>query len=205
MDGTRRRALREVIITDYPDKVLIAKQKRPVLYVTNGAKVKGKTKIPPSYLNNPKYYFDDRGVLMRKSDNLPVLANPKSAGKPRYWVVNFQEIWNGAVSRQNRAMKADKLKRILEPYLDELPPIQVRDYPVKLEIFIFDTEFPVDASNKGAVYHKVIEDILVRAGVIVDDSENFINDAGRTKLIRVSDASEKKMIVKIIQSDNLPH
>lgn len=205
MDGTRRRVLREVVINDYPDKVLIAKQKRSVLYVNETSKVKGKKNIPKSYLNNPKFYFDEKGVLTRRSDGQPMLANPKSAGKPRYWVVNFQEIWNGAVSRQNRAMKADKLKRILEPHLDELPPINHRDYPIKLEIFIFDTEFPVDASNKGAIYHKVIEDILVKAGVIVDDSENFINDAGRTKLIRVSDEREKKMIVKIIQSDNLPH
>jgi hypothetical protein len=205
MDGTKRRLLREIIIDDYPDKVLIAKNKRAIPYVSNESKVKGSKKIPKTYIDNPKFYFDSKGVLTKRSDDTPVLANPKSAGQPRFWVVNFQEIWNGAVSRQNRAMKADKLKRLLEPYLDELPPIQVKDYPVKIEVFLFNTEFPVDASNKGVIYHKIIEDILVKAGVLVDDSENFINDAGRTKLIRVSDEKDKKMIVRIVQSDNLPY
>ncbi len=205
MDRTKRRLLREVEIPDYPDKVLIANQKRPVYYVSPTSKTKGKKNIPKSYSDRTKYEFNDKGVLVRKTDKQPVLANPRTAGQPRYWVVNFQEIWNGATQRQNRAMKADKLKRILAPYLDELPPINHRDYPIKVEIFMFDTEFPVDASNKGVVYHKIIDDILVNAGVIVDDSENFINDAGRTKFIRVSDKKDKKMVVKIVQSDNIPY
>lgn len=205
MDGTKRRVLREVIIKDYPDKILLANEKRPVYYVSATSKVRGKKALPKTYKDPNKYRFNDRGILIKRSTGEPVLANPHTAGKPRYWVVNFQDVWNGAASRHGRAMKADKLKRVLEPHLDELPPLNHRDYPVRVEIFLFDTHFPVDASNKGVIYHKVIEDILVRAGVLVDDSENFVNDAGRTKLIRISDEKEKKMIVRIVQSDNLPY
>lgn len=205
MDGTRRRLLREIVITDYPDKVMMAKERRAVYYVSADSKKKGKKKIPARYGNTNKYFFNVDGILCHKHDKSPIIANARTAGTPRMWIVNFQDIWNGAVSRQSRALRVDKLKRVLEPHLDELPPIQHRDYPVKIEIFLFNTEFPVDASNKGVIYHKVIEDILVKAGVLVDDSENFVNDAGRTKFIRVSNEQDKKMIVRIVQSDNLPY
>lgn len=198
-----RRVITEIQIKDYPDKILIANARRPVYYVHKDSGKKGKVKIPKTYLHNGKNEFVN-GILVDKVTKKPLLANARTAGKPRYWIVNFQPIWNGAVSRQARAQKTAKLKDLLRSHFNPLKTLQVRDYPIKLEIFIFNTEFPVDASNKGVIYFKVIEDLLVEMGKIVDDSESFINDTGRIKLIRVSRDEDKKMVIRILKSDNIP-
>lgn len=201
-----KQILRQIVIPDYPDKVLISKARRPVYYVSKDAQVKGKTEIPKSFHDRKKYYFDDRGILTERSTGKPKLANPKSAGQPRYWVVNFQQIWNGSIAKHGRSSRVDKLKEALRPYIDKtkpyLIPIYEWEYPVAIEIFIYDTEFPVDVSNRGVLYIKVIEDLLVTEGILKDDSAEYVNDSGRVKYIKIEDKKDKKMVINILSSDN---
>ena len=188
-----------VTIPDYPDKVLTAKARRPVYYVTPASKVKGRTDVPPTFLKGDKYYFNKEGVLYSKRTGEPQLANPQLAGKPRYWVVNFQDIWNQNLAKQQRAMMVDKLKDILRPYIKTLQPITT--FPIEVSLCLYDTECPVDISNRGAVYTKVVEDLLVKEGIIPDDSVRYVNCSGRTKFIPVA-ADKKKMEIRITKSDN---
>lgn len=198
--------LRQIVIPDYPDKVLVSKARRPVYYVTRKALVKGKVEIPPSFLDEAKYYFDERGVLINKKTDNPQLANSKTVGTPRYWVVNFQQIWNGSMAKHGRSSRVDKLKEALRPYIDKsepyLTPMHEWEYPVAIEIFIYDTEFPVDVSNRGVLYIKVIEDLLVAEGILKDDSAEYVNDSGRVKYIKIGDKKDKKMVINILSSDN---
>lgn len=197
----QREVLRQIVIPDYPDKVLISKARRPVYYVKEGSSVRGKTQIPTSFLKNKnKYYFDSRGVLMNKVTGEAKLANPKSAGEPRYWVVNFQQIWNGSIAKHGRNNRVEKLKEILRPHFTRVLPVLV--YPVAIEIFIYDTEFPVDVSNRGVIYTKVIEDLLVTEAILLDDSAKYVNDSGRVKYIKVEDKKDKKMVINILSSNN---
>jgi len=203
-----RQILRQIVIPDYPDKVLISKARRAVYYVKEGSSVRGKTDIPKSYKNRKKYYFDDDGVLRNVKTEAPVLANSRTAGTPRYWVVNFQQIWNGSIAKHGRSSRVDKLKEALEPYVKELMeewgPLDNKNYPVAMEIFIYDTEFPVDVSNRGVLYTKIIEDLLVTWGILQDDSAQYVNDSGRVKYIKIADKKDKKMIINILSSDNDP-
>lgn len=201
-----RHILRQIVIPDYPDKVLISKARRPVYYVSKDSLVNGKTDVPKSFLKNKKYYFDGKGVLMNKLTGEAQLANPKLVGQPRYWVVNFQQIWNGSVKEHGRSNRVDKLKEALERgivlYSNTLAAIE--EYPVAIEIYIYDTEFPVDVSNRGVIYIKVIEDILVTRGILKDDSAQYVNDSGRVKYIKVEDKKDKKMVINILSSNNEP-
>lgn len=189
----------KVTIPDYPDKIMTAKARRPIYYISSSSNVKGRTNIPKSFLNKLKYDFDNRGVLINLKTGLPQLANPQTAGKPRYWVVNFQDIWNQNLTKQDRAMKIDKLKSFLRPYIQSISPIT--QFPVEIGIMMYDTQCPVDVSNRGAIYTKVIEDLLVKEGKLPDDSIDYVN-AGRVKFISISDVKDKKMIIKISKSDN---
>lgn len=199
-----RQLIRRIYIPDYPDKVLISKARRPVYYVSKDAQVKGKTEIPKSFHDRKKYYFDERGILVDRDSGKPKLANSKTAGQPRYWVVNFQQIWNGSIAKHGRSSRVDKLKEALQPYLTkkDIVPITQWEYPVAIEIFIYDTEFPVDVSNRGVLYIKVIEDLLVTEGILKDDSAEYVNDSGRVKYIRIGDKKDKKMVINILSSDN---
>jgi len=204
-----RQILRQIVIPDYPDKVLISKARRAVYYVKEGSSVRGKTDIPKSYKNRKKYYFDDDGVLRNVKTEAPVLANSRTAGTPRYWVVNFQQIWNGSIAKHGRSSRVDKLKEELSKSIvghnpSILRPINPSEYPVAMEIFIYDTEFPVDVSNRGVLYTKIIEDLLVTWGILQDDSAQYVNDSGRVKYIKIADKKDKKMIINILSSDNDP-
>lgn len=189
-----------VTIPDYPDKVLTAKARRPVYYVLPTSKVKGRSDVPPTFLGD-KYYFDKAGVLYSKKTGEPQLANPQLAGKPRYWVVNFQDIWNQNLAKQQRAMMVDKLKDVLRPFIKAVPPISA--FPIEVSVCLYDDQCPVDISNRGAVYTKVVEDLLVKEGIIPDDSVRYVNCSGRTKFIPV-DRSDRKMEIRITKSDNEP-
>lgn len=192
-----------LVIPDYPDKVLIAKSRRPVYYVLSSSKVRGRVDIPKSYLTNTnKYSFNTEGVLINNTTGEPQLANPQTAGKPRYWVVNFQDIWNQKLSKQSRAVKIDKLKHVLRPYIKTVPKIV--SFPLRLEIYIYDIECPVDVSNKGAIYTKVVEDLLVNENVIPDDSAEYINCSGKVKFVKIDDSKDRKMEIRIYRSDNKP-
>ncbi len=187
-----------ITIPDYPDKVLIAKARRAVYYVDNTT-TKGKSLLPRSYNDITKYAFID-GVLHNLKTGEPVLANPRTAGKPRYWVVNFQDIWNGNMSKQARNNVVGKLKEVLRPHIKNIRKIKA--FPVEISIDIYDTQCPVDISNRGAVYTKVIEDLLTDEGKIPDDKIDYVNCSGRTKFIKIDDIKNKRMDIKITKSSN---
>lgn len=201
-----RELLRVIEIPNYPSRVLIAKSRRPVFYVNMDSSVKGKTDIPKSFLKNTeKYSFDSRGVLFNNVTGEPQIANPYTAGKPRYWVVNFQDIYNQSITQHARNMRIDKLKNILKPYIIGVEALSEQDYPLEICINLYDVEMPVDISNKGVIYIKVIEDLLKKEGKIIDDKIDFVNSSGGCKFVKVEDESEIKMEVKIYKSDNQPN
>lgn len=196
------KVLRNIVIPQYPDKVMIAKARRPVYYVSGDARVRGRTNIPSSLIANPNYLFDSDGVLIDKRTGEPRLANPRTAGTPRYWVVNFQDIWNQSITKQDRAMKVDKLKAIIRPYIKKMRVLPKTAYPIEINITLYDVAMPVDISNRGAIFTKVIEDLLVDEKKIPDDSVYYINCSGRTKFVSVDTLEEKKMVIKLLKSDN---
>jgi hypothetical protein len=188
-----------ITVPDYPDKVMIAKSRRSVFYVSMTASVKGRTDIPKRY-KSAHYVFDARGVLTDVRTGNPVLANPRTAGKPRYWVVNFQDIWNQNLTKQTRASYTGLLKDIFRPFIRKMKVIT--EFPLELNLRLYDLECPVDVSNKGVIYTKIIEDLMVTEGRIPDDSVEYINCSGRTKFIRITDPKKKRMEIVISKSDN---
>lgn len=191
--------LRLITVPGYPDKVMVAKARRPVFYVSETSKVRGKTKIPPSFLKSEHFAFNNDGVLYDLRTGGFKIANPQTAGKPRYWVVNFQDIWNQNITKQDRAIKIEKLKAILRPYIVAMTPIKT--FPIEMNIVLYDMVMPVDISNRGAIYTKVIEDLLVGEKKIPDDSVAYINCSGSTRYVHVDKEDERKMEIKIFKSD----
>lgn len=186
--------LRQIIIPDYPDKVLVSKARRPIYY---GLGMKHRNKIPASFLGGNNY-FDELSRLINGKTGEPRLANPKVAGKPRYWVVNFQDIWNGNMAKQARANIIGKLKDIIVPHI--VPILPLKSFPIELSIVIYDIVCPVDISNRGAVYTKVIEDLLVSEGKIPDDKIDYINCSGSCRFEFVKDVKDKRMVISLIKS-----
>lgn len=185
--------IEKLVIPNYPDTIQMAKERRTLYYTKTGKK-----KIPKRYLNKEKYAFDNKGRIYTIADDTLVISNPRTAGKERLWVVNFQEIWNGRTHGAGRAAKVNKLKDIFRPYVKTMRKIY--QYPVGMEIHLYNTEFKVDASNKGVIYTKIIEDLMTEESIIEDDSFEYINDTGRIILHKVETAEEIRMVVNIFKS-----
>lgn len=190
--------IQKIVVPDYPDRILISKRRRAVYYVSKRSGLRGNQLLPKRYANKVKYGYNDKGVLVELKAGTPILSNPRTAGKERYWVVNFQEIWNGATSRQSRAGRINTLKDILRPFIQKVQPVRV--YPVGIEIHLYNTEFNIDASNKGVIYTKIIEDLLVTEGKLIDDSAEYVNDTGRIVLHKVKRKEEIRMEINILKS-----
>lgn len=193
--------IQSVVIPNYADKVQTARAIRPIYYVSATSNVKGKKKIPQSFLNSPKYGFDSKGILIDLATGEPKLANPKKAGNPRYWVVNFQDVWNQNIVKVQRAVIVHKLEDLFRPHIQKFN--KVTKFPVEICTIIYDSKCPVDISNRGGIYTKIIEDLLVREGIIPNDTIEYVNCSGRIKFIEV-DEEDKRMEIRIYESDNKP-
>lgn len=190
----------EIIIPDYPSKIKLAEARNPLYYY----KGENKKIIPKKYQTSSYGWLPNKTKTRLYWCNLetkePLLRNPQVAGTPRYFVINFQHLWNQGINHNMRSTISNKLKAILKPHLEKIPVIT--DFPIKLEIFLFDYEMPVDVSNKGVIYIKTIEDVLQKPlNIIPGDSSEYINDTGRCKWIKI-DSGIPYMKIKIWKSDN---
>ena len=193
----------QIEIPDYPSKIKLSESRNPVYYKRS----KHLNKLPNKYMT-PRYYWDENGFLFDAEENKRVIKNSRSVGTPKYWVVNFQAIWNQAIKYQARANITAKLKEVFRPYIKVLQPIT--EYPIAIEILLLDTTMPVDVDNKGVIYTKVITDLLVNTDkglnhnkkIIEEDSSEYVNDTGRCKWVKVDEDKDIKMIIRIWKSNN---
>lgn len=190
----------------YIDKLLVSKKRNPKYYsittgvgrkqITTGSRVEKKLTAGIYKLDSKLFVLDENGEK--------IVSNVRTVGKPKYWVVNFQDIYNNIIRFQARNTIIIKLKNEFLPYINtsKLNCIDFSNlYPLRIELFIFSKEMPVDVDNKGALYFKVFQDII-KDKYIQDDSSEYINDTGRVKWIKVNEDQEEKMIFRITKSNN---
>lgn len=187
------------IIIPYLDKLLISKKMNPKYYsYTKGV---GRKLVEPDSRIDLKvreglYGMDAKDFVLDENGE-KIVSNIRTVGKPRYWVVNFQDLYNGKVNTFGRNARMNLLKEaiwqaIKHEDLNQL--VKINEYPIKIELFIYTEEMPIDVDNKGAIYHKAFQDLLTSLKIITDDSSEFINDTGRTKWIK-SNLNQMKFVI----------
>ncbi len=190
----------------YIDKILVSKKRNPKYYsltsgvgrkiIKEGSRVSKKVGLGIYKVNSNFFILDENGEK--------IVSNIRTVGKPKFWVVNFQDIYNNIIRFQARNTIIIKLKNEFLPWIDRSTLHEVdftNWYPLKIELFIFSKEMPVDVDNKGALYFKIFQDII-KDKYIKDDSSEFINDTGRVKWIKINEDQEEKMIFRITKSNN---
>lgn len=206
----------EIIVPDYPDKVLVSNKINPKYYksqtsTSRGVKATkkfynkdtlrlnslGKEVIISTSTLKPNFKFDDRGYLWDLTTNERIISNIYKVGKPNYFVINFQPIYNQYLQYEARNNIVIKLSNIFKPYIEKMCIIY--EFPIKIDKFILSPEMPIDVDNKFALYTKVITDLMVKEGKIPNDKAEFINDNGRGKWIKSLDRND--MIIRIYKSN----
>lgn len=138
----------------------------------------------------------------------PILCNPKKVGKPRYYLINGQDIYSGKLREFARGHVMDEIKKCYLPYIENLPVIDC--YPIKIKCQLYDTiknfynsrmDNPVgqpwDVDNYVFPYMKAFPDILVREGKIRNDDRLHLPSSIGVDFVPIKNHNDRKLVFTI--------
>lgn len=161
--------------------------------------------LPRGILTSPLKYY-----LCKRETHLPIVANPKKAGKPKNYLIKGQDIYSGNLREHFRGMVMDKIKECYYPYIKDLPVIDC--YPIKIECALYDTVKnaydktgdlgqPWDVDNFIYPYVKAFPDILVREGKISNDDRLHLPSSIHVNFYPIKDHSKRKLVFTISKDE----
>jgi hypothetical protein len=190
-------------IPDYLNTVLMSAKRMKKYYV------KGKKDLPKKYLDKTKYDYKEfksstskekKLILINLETKEKVIANPKVHGTEKWKVINGQKIYNGEISKWDRA----KMVNTLKVYFKELElfkglSVNDGDYPVAIFYTFYDTfqNDPTlegkDLDNHAYIYGKCFQDVLVSEGVIQNDTTQFVSKIQYEYI----ESEKRKLVIEI--------
>jgi hypothetical protein len=133
-----------------------------------------------------------------------IIANPKKVGKPRYQVVNGQDIYNGNISKAARNKLITVIKDQFRQFAMTCP--RMTKYPLIMEVEVWDTPIDTtynskqdwDLGNRIFPYNKGFEDVLKKGdcGVIIDDSVFYLTGPPAPLFCPITNSDERKLVYK---------
>lgn len=168
----------KVEIKDYITHVKLSNSRRTVYY-------KKGDKIPKKYQKDLD--FDKKGIAINKTTKEKIVKNTKTAGTPKLWKINFNQIYSGNLHQHSRAKV---VKELHEYFCDEFLKTFEKDYKIRVSedkrlLFTYtfygkvgfnengiDTEGTADLSNLSYLYVKSCEDSLTEYSKNNPDSRN---------------------------------
>ena len=158
-------------IPNYIRQVKLSEKRSKKFYV------KGKKEIPKKYSDNKRFVFKKKGTkfcLYDSVENEFIIANPRTQGTPKIKTINGQAIYNGFVSKWERATMMNKIG---DSFSEAIKDLSLFPYnPVKITIEVHDLikdpickEQEWDLRNREFPYGKKFED-LIKKKIIKDDS-----------------------------------
>ena len=197
--SAEREKLISIEINNFSEYIKKANKAREVPYI------KGKCRIPKMYENEEygwkqiKYWGKQVEVIIRKSDELVMISNKKTANKPRLVKVNGQDIYNQKNNSFSRAFLGNILHTYYKEYLKEVNPFKdLSVFPLTIEFLFYikdEGKHNVDNDNKW-IWAKSFRDTLTELGIIPDDN-CYIISRDESETILISDEEEQKLIINI--------
>ncbi len=166
---------KEIIINDYITKVKQSDSRRAKYYIKNGKK-----KIPSKYLKDTsKFVFsrftDGKVYLTDKESGERVLANPRTAGTPKFIQISGNALYSGFGSHRIRMLIVGGIKEFFRPvFKKHFNKNDFSKLPVKITFKFYD-QTTQDVDNLSQPYIKSIFDLLTDMKFIPDDKPDYIN------------------------------
>jgi len=188
-----RNKIHEIVINEFSQYIKISESRRVKPFL------KGKRKIPKKY-QNENFEFDSKGRLINLKNGTVVPSNPMVCGKPRYWKINGQDIYNQKIKFTDRAKIVGLLHEYFsKPLLAELKDFQ---FPERMGIRIIfhildEGKNNIDNDNKW-IYEKVIQDTMTQLNIIKDDNP-YVIDENCKKTVFVEDQKDVKLIIEFYE------
>lgn len=195
-----KKELFRITVNNFSEYISKTQKVRPIPYI------KGRCKLPKKYESEDLYEWRkikywgrsiearyEKGALEKDF----LIANNKSANKPRFVKVNGQEVYNQTGGSFNRAFMRDRLHEYFKEHLKDIKPIEdIEVYPLSIHIKFYIKDMGkhnIDNDNKWP-WRKWLQDTMVEMNIIPDDNLQYINDNRETTyLLPNEDEVEQKM------------
>ena len=197
-----------LFIVDYENyirKVLLSKERRAKYYVLGKNEPKAIMYQSARYRWEPfKVTFKGKSTIQYHLYDLAlrkrVIANPKTAGKARYEVINGQRLYNGKLAEHTRNKVVKAIGDYFDKQVSKLQPIPIKFFPIRLHCFVYD-HFTDDISkqqdwdlfNRFLLYGKVFEDCLVKNKVIPDDNRRYVTQSCSPVYVPIDENQKRKL------------
>ena len=179
----------ELVLDNYPLTAISSNSKRPKYYSSTPGR--GRVNKLPKKMEKEGYSIDIEGYYLDKTMQR-VVANTKTVGKPGTIPINAQVFYVGKPFQ--RMIIKNFVQEYLDPFVAEMPVI---DYPLYMESEVhamYQHRLP-DMNNIGYVWDKILTDVMVKHGKIVDDSPLYLTRPGSAPLYCPVETDEERKIV----------
>lgn len=179
-------------------KVQIA-QKRKKIYYREGVREPTAKKY-----DDDRYQYDKQGYLVDTHTKERVVANSKSAGTPRYAVVNGQLLYNSGMNFHTRNKVVTTLKDTYAALMrEQLQVVQGDVFPVRLVVDLYDSprNSNWDVDNRW-LYGKVLQDALVSSGILPNDDIRYISASPSIRFF-IAPADRCRMVLRLVTRDEV--
>ena len=175
-------------VPNFNDKIPLTKGRRAKYFKVGQV-------LPKKYQNIKQFKWSNKGILVNKVNNLPVIKNNLSVGKPKYWKVNGQDFYSGILQFFTRSKVTGIIHEYLKTYLKDMTPIVLEeDERLEISCIISDTlaQKPWDCSNKW-VWIKWFEDTTVQLGKMAEDNYFVVQKSGAIQYNQVDTEQEREL------------
>lgn len=188
-----------ITIDNFSEYIEVSKARRNKPYI------QGKCRVPKKY-SGSNYHWIKRGKVFILAEAtvtgfIPLIANSKTAGTPKYKKVNGQDIFNQRLDPFARAALVKKIHNYFIPYLKDIPNFNIEDYPVsvELEFYIKDQgKYNIDDDNRW-LWMKCFKDTLTELKKWEDDNV-YVTNGSSTKTILIPEDQKQKLVINIYGS-----
>lgn len=136
-----------------------------------------------------------------------VAKKSKKSGKPRYWTINGQGLYNATLHYRLRGTITKYFHKYLSKYIKQ----QITEEDVEFLALGFQNHLLIGVSvdiyevKRGKMpdvrnmwlWGKWFEDALQECGVIPDDNPDYVIESGRTRYVWVDTVQERKLVFRI--------
>lgn len=180
----------KVIIPDYLTHIQLSQARRAKYYTKDDLFIEA---IPKKYMKDG-IEFDKKGRAINAKTKEVLVKNSRSAGTPRFWKINGQDLWSGNLHHSTRSKLNEQLHKHFAKFIIEQIQVEQRTSFIPLKenerlfvsfLFKGKVEQSQDIDNLAIIYVKTFVDTLTqysnknqsniqKIGLIPDDNVKYI-------------------------------
>jgi len=199
-----------VVIPQYLTHIQLSKARRPTYYSKKDQIIGG---IPKKYMKDG-IEFNSKGRAINALSKEVIIKNSRSAGTPKLWKINGQDLWSGNLHHSTRSKMNEQLHEHFAEHIIKQVQKDQKTKTIDLKIderihihYLFKDKIGQDIDNLASIYIKTFQDTLSKAkdkkfghikkvGLIPDDNPRYVKSY-MPDFEEISDHEKRELIITI--------